>query len=63
MCPVKQGNTAYREKLEKELELLSAEASLKGMTVRSFCRFVTGSLVRCSLRKNQRISATDTDPV
>lgn len=31
VCPVRQNSEAYREKLEKELELLSAEASLKGV--------------------------------
>ncbi len=31
VCPAGQNTEAYREKLEKELELLSAEASLKGI--------------------------------
>ena len=31
VCPVRQGEGAFREKLEAELELLSAEACLKGM--------------------------------
>lgn len=31
ICPSKQNSEAYRDKLEKELELLSAEASLKGV--------------------------------
>lgn len=31
ICPVRQETEVYREKLEKELELLSAEASLKGI--------------------------------
>lgn len=36
VCPAKQNPAAYREKLEKELELLSAEASLKGMSQEEF---------------------------
>ena len=31
VCPARQEAEVYREKLEKELELLSAEACLKGM--------------------------------
>ena len=31
VCPSRQEEEVYREKLEKELELLSAEACLKGM--------------------------------
>ena len=31
VCPSRQEAEVYREKLEKELELLSAEACLKGM--------------------------------
>ena len=31
VCPLRQEAEVYREKLEKELELLSAEACLKGM--------------------------------
>lgn len=36
VCPAKQNPEAYREKLEKELELLSAEAILKGMSQEEF---------------------------
>ena len=36
VCPVKKGSADYREKLEKELELLSAEACLNGMDRKEF---------------------------
>ena len=35
-APVKKGSADYREKLEKELELLSAEACLNGMDRKEF---------------------------
>lgn len=38
VCPVRQGEGAFREKLEAELELLSAEACLKGMHKDEFLR-------------------------
>ena len=36
VCPIKEGSADYREKLEKELELLSAEACLNGMDRKEF---------------------------
>ena len=36
VSPVRQADSAFREKLETELELLSAEASLKGMRKEEF---------------------------
>ena len=36
MSHVKKGSADYREKLEKELELLSAEACLNGMDRKEF---------------------------
>lgn len=36
VCPVRRDNTSFREKLEAELELLSAEACLKGMKREEF---------------------------
>lgn len=36
VSPVRQTDSAFREKLETELELLSAEASLKGMRKEEF---------------------------
>ena len=36
VCPIGTADADYREKLEKELELLSAEASLKGMEKQEF---------------------------
>lgn len=38
VCPVQHAEERFREKLEAELELLSAEASLKGMDKKEFLR-------------------------
>lgn len=38
VCPVRQAEGAFREKLEAELELLSAEACLKGMRKDEFLK-------------------------
>ena len=47
VCPVGCGNIDYREKLEKELELLSAEACLKGVGYEEFlqlCQNIFGQM-------------------
>ena len=47
VCPVGCGNSDYREKLEKELELLSAEACLKGVGCEEFlqlCKNIFGQM-------------------
>ena len=38
ICPIKKQDGIFREKLEAELELLSAEACLKGMKKEEFLR-------------------------
>lgn len=38
VCPIRETQDCFREKLESELELLSAEASIKGMSEEEFLK-------------------------
>lgn len=38
VCPIRETQDCFREKLESELELLSAEASIKGMSEDEFLK-------------------------
>ena len=38
VCPVRDGSARFRERLRSELEILSAEARLKGMETQEFLR-------------------------